>query len=171
MNPIRWLIGKLKGEAALDVGLAEIGNGLRYPVTAYDEEVSPMLVRGSRPDGREAELWTKYGIRGSVNLCAEPCADNWPANGNVAVLHIPVIDNTPPLVQQVHQFLEFVNTRAKPYAPVYVHCEAGKGRTGVFVACYRISMQGWTAERAAQDAIQHGLALDSQIAFIREWKP
>lgn len=165
MNPVRWLVGKMRDALALDVGLQELGSGLRYPVKPYAERVSDDLVRGSRPDGREPGLAEFWRLAGAVSLCAEPCVDAWPAR--VATLRIPVVDNTAPRPEQVAQFLAFV----RAHGPVYVHCEAGKGRTGVFVACYRIAVQGWTRERAIQDAIQHGLQLDCQIDFLRRWAP
>jgi len=35
--------------------------------------------------------------------------------------------------------------------PVYVHCKAGRNRTGFVVATYRIVYQGWTPEEAVRE--------------------
>ena len=35
--------------------------------------------------------------------------------------------------------------------PVYVHCQAGRNRTGFVVATYRMVYQGWTAEEAVRE--------------------
>ena len=40
--------------------------------------------------------------------------------------------------------------------PVFIHCHHGKDRTGTVVACYRISHDGWTAERAKYEAQRYG---------------
>lgn len=160
---LRDLWGKIKDHFALDVGLAELGNGLRYPVKPYSAVVSPELVRGSRPDGREAELAEQYKLRGMVNLCAEGDDDRWVPG--VTRLRLYVVDNSAPIESEVEQFLLFV----AQHAPVYVHCEAGQGRTGVFVACYRIRVQGWTVDAAIAEAKAQGLQLDSQERFIRAY--
>src|SRR5438128_2719741 len=62
------------------------------------------------------------------------------------------------------QFLDFANDPANQ--PTYVHCEAGKGRTGCAVASYRMGIQGWTDAQALEDAKKFGLQLESQITFL-----
>ena len=64
------------------------------------------------------------------------------------------------------QFLDFANAPANQ--PTYVHCEAGKGRTGCAVACYRMAIQNWTAEQAIEDGKKFGLQLESQISWLRD---
>lgn len=46
------------------------------------------------------------------------------------------------------KFLDFANDPA--HQPTYVHCEAGKGRTGCAVACYRMAIQGWTGHQGTR---------------------
>jgi protein tyrosine/serine phosphatase len=41
-------------------------------------------------------------------------------------------------------------------APVFVHCEKGKDRTGLTIALYRMRSDGWTAERAAAEMAEMG---------------
>lgn len=148
------------GEA---IGLAEM-LGLRYPVKTYEAQVSPQLYRGSRQDAAGMVALKKQGIHGIVNLCAENDMDTLPAQqAGLVPHHIPIIDNTPPKMSQVLDFLSFVQSSA----PVYVHCEAGQGRTGTMVACYRIAAQGWTADAAVAEAQDFGLKMPDQLAFIR----
>ena len=42
--------------------------------------------------------------------------------------------------------------------PVLIHCRRGADRTGLIVACYRISREGWALERARDEARQCGLS-------------
>ena len=51
-----------------------------------------------------------------------------------------------PKTEDVAHFLELL--RASPDKKVFVHCERGAERTGVMVACYRISSERWTADQA-----------------------
>lgn len=150
------------GESVAD---QEMGSGWRYAVKHYVEQVSPMLYRGSRPDGREEDWKRIYGLRSVVNLCVEPTGESWPPG--VHYEQIPCVDNEPPIDQHVRDFLRVVDA----YGPCLVHCEAGQGRTGVMVACYRMARQGWGREAAVADAIAHGMKLQSQIEFLRRWTP
>jgi tyrosine-protein phosphatase SIW14 len=37
------------------------------------------------------------------------------------------------------------------YQPVFVHCQAGKDRTGLVVAVYRILVDGWSVDDAISE--------------------
>lgn len=150
------------GEA---IGLAEMV-GLKYSVKPYESQVSGQLFRGSRVDLEQMKGLQKQGVKGVVNLCAENNMDEAHAKSlGLTPLHIPIIDNTAPTMRQVQTFLDFVQGSA----PAYVHCEAGKGRTGTMVACYRMAKEGWSAEKAIAEAKSFGLAMPCQIAFLEQF--
>lgn len=150
------------GEA---VGVAELA-GLRYPVKPYHAQVDAGLYRGSRLDDAGMAALKQMGIVGVVNLCLENNDDAArAAKYGLKALHVPILDNSAPTIAQMNQFIAFA--QANP--PSYVHCEAGKGRTGTAVACYRIAVDGWTADRAIDEGRSYGLSLINQIAFIRRF--
>lgn len=153
--------------AAEAVGVAELA-GLRYPVKTYEAKVSDGLYRGSRIDFAGMQALKAQGIRGVVNLCLEN-NDDAPnaAKLGLRALHVPILDNSAPTEAQMKMFIDFARDSANQ--PVYVHCEAGKGRTGTAVACYRIAVMQWTADQALAEARQFGLALHNQIAFIQKF--
>ncbi|MGC4115605.1 MAG: tyrosine-protein phosphatase [Myxococcales bacterium] len=155
-----------------DIGGASIGfaemMGLKYSVKPYQFQVSPGLTRGSRLEGGQMEDLKARGFKGVVNLCAENDMDSAGAQKNgLNALHLNIIDNTAPTEAQMLAFLNFAKDPANQ--PCYVHCEAGKGRTGVATACYRMAVEGWSAEKAIAEAKTFGLAIPEQIDFLEKF--
>ena len=49
---------------------------------------------------------------------------------DIAYLHVPVPDQFPPNLDQARKILGFINEMKSQGRPVFVHCQAGVGRTG-----------------------------------------
>jgi protein tyrosine/serine phosphatase len=62
---------------------------------------------------------------------------------------IPMTTHQPPTDAQLAEFMRIVDDPANQ--PVYVHCVGGRHRTGVMTAAYRMSADGWTADRAFKE--------------------
>jgi protein tyrosine phosphatase (PTP) superfamily phosphohydrolase (DUF442 family) len=162
---------KIKDEllvaAGETLGVAEI-LGIRYNVKAYEAQVDGSLYRGSRVDGKGMASLKAQGINGIVSFCLENNDDAAPAEAlGLKHLRIPILDNSAPNEAQVREFVQFVKDTGNQ--PVYCHCEAGKGRTGTMVACYRIAVDGFTAEQAINEGKSFGLELVNQIKFIQKF--
>jgi protein-tyrosine phosphatase len=161
-------VDEFKSAAAPLIGLAELA-GYRYPVKDHQEKVDNHLIRGSRLEGPSdyANL-QQQGVKSIVDLTAEGTLDEKLAKGmGFNALNLKIIDNTPPTTAQMKQFLDFVTNPQNQ--PAYVHCEAGHGRTGVAVACYRMAVDGWSPDQAVAEASKDGLQLKSQADFIRSF--
>ena len=65
---------------------------------------------------------------------------------------IPLTTTARPTEAAVAQFLKLVNDPANQ--PVYVHCQGGRHRTGTMTAIYRLTQDGWTADKAYQEMKQ-----------------
>lgn len=164
-----WLFDKILDTGGSLIGYAEKYLKFKYPVRFYQEEVSSDLWRGSRVDAGQIRDLAKYkGIRTLVSLCAESCDNKEVAmECCIQCVHIPVMDNQAPTDAQMDQFLDLF--KDKDNCPVYVHCEAGMGRTGVFVACYQIAIKHMSIEDAIKDGQRHNLTMPCQKKFIREY--
>lgn len=147
------------------VGYAELA-GLKFKVKPYEAQVSHDLWRGSRVDDAGLEKLHARGFSGVVGLTAERDLDVDANADGLSKKRIKIIDNHTPTYAQVSSFLKYVDTH-KAKGPVYVHCEAGVGRTGIMVAAYRMKVQGWDAAHAVAEARKYGMVERAQIEFIR----
>jgi hypothetical protein len=145
-----------------------------YPVTPYTYRVSPLASRGERPDpAKLTELARQQGYRATINLCAEMMLGDVPAiavaglTGALTTSHVPITDMETPTVAQLTQILDLLSGPGAE--PTYVHCEAGKGRTGVAIACYRMAVLGWSAADALREAENFGCSVPKQQAFVEEF--
>lgn len=80
---------------------------------------------------------------------------------------------------QVVQFLDFL--RKPENQPCYLHCAKGKGRTGIFAACYRLAIPSappgnptgtprlWTVSEALAEARANGLSSKDQQNYVRQF--
>ena len=73
-------------------------------------------------------------------------------------VRIPMNTRVAPTPDQVELFLKLVNDPANQ--PVYVHCAGGRHRTGVMTAVYRMTQDGWTADKAFQEMKQYRFGAD-----------
>jgi protein-tyrosine phosphatase len=75
----------------------------------------------------------------------------------LAYLHEPVLDFTPPTVEQIDRIMDFIARQAESTGRlVLVHCGAGLGRSGTVAAAFLVR-SGWEPRAA--------------IARVRELRP
>jgi len=87
------------------------------------------------------------GVRAVVCLLNIPSDAQVYASSGFDFLCLPIPDGAPPTLEQVTDFIGFVDKNRSQSRPVAVHCEAGIGRTGTMLAVYHIS-KGASAETA-----------------------
>jgi protein tyrosine phosphatase (PTP) superfamily phosphohydrolase (DUF442 family) len=144
-----------------------------YPVTPYTYQLTTAVARGQRADAAKLADLAALGFRGTVNLCAEMDEGDDPViaeaglTGVLRTRHVPVTDMEPPTVAQVTVVLDYLSDPES--GPTYVHCEAGKARTGVLIACYRMAVLGWSAADGLTEAVNFGCSVPGQQAFILEF--
>jgi protein tyrosine/serine phosphatase len=116
-------------------------------------KVSEQLSRGAQPEAGGFEELKKLGVDIVVNLRHEPDEISWERGlvdkQGLEYVSIPWRGKNDPDPAQVVRFLELL--RANPDKQIFVHCQRGAERTGVMVACYRMTAESWNVDRAADE--------------------
>jgi protein tyrosine/serine phosphatase len=111
--------------------------------------IDDQYYRGSQPRDKDYHDLAILGIRSIITLTSIDTDPNEKAIAEklgMKYYQIPMESHTPPTTAQVAEFLQIVNDASNQ--PVYVHCAAGKHRTGVMTAIYRLTKHHWTADQA-----------------------
>jgi hypothetical protein len=93
--------------------------------------------------------------------------------------HFPIYDFGIPTAEQMARTLDIIDRSIASAQPVYVHCHAGIGRTGLTVGCFLVR-HGLAGEAALAEIIRlraessnawmRSPETDDQIAFVRTWQ-
>jgi len=122
-------------------------------------QVDEHLYRGAQPRSPGLRALKEMGMTTIVDLRDEQKSKiEWEQKTSEALglrfLNIPVNGWAPPSDQQVALFLKIF--RDDPQAKVFVHCQFGDDRTGVFVATYRIAFDKYSGGEAIREMREFG---------------
>lgn len=165
----------------LDNTVERMAKGARIPSTHFTtlppatdipnfQVVSDTYVRGGQPDQDGLTWLSTNGIKSRVDLRGDDRDNQWcpPVWNPIKTFQIDVPDFAAPSIENVEQFLKIVDNPANQ--PVYVHCKAGIGRTGVMTACWNVA-HGMTAEEALRmESINSYHGSLKQEDFVREFE-
>jgi hypothetical protein len=66
--------------------------------------------------------------------------------------------------------VKFLQIATDPrHTPVLVHCQHGADRTGAMCAIYRVAVEGWTKEEAAQEMTGGGFGFHAVWQNLPAW--
>ncbi len=138
-------------------------------------KITDVLYRGAQPKELGLSELKKLGITTIVDLRGEDREKvawerNLAESLGMRFVHIPVGRWSPPVGEQVVQFLSLF--RSEPGQKIFVHCHYGEDRTGVFIASYRMTFEKWSAEQAMNEMYFfgfNGFWHPAMKSFIRDF--
>lgn len=112
-------------------------------------EVTPRVWIGAHLNGNEAAEARRKGVAAVLDLTAE-CSEESSLR-QLHYLNLPVLDLTPPSLDQLRQAVEFI-TRHESNGVVFVHCKIGYSRSAAAIGSYLLAsgLAATVDEAAAQ---------------------
>jgi tyrosine-protein phosphatase SIW14 len=133
-------------------------------------KIAANYYRGAQPEGHDYADLAALGVKTVINLTsddAEADEKSMTEQAGMSYVQIPMTTHQPPTAAQLSEFLGLVRDPARQ--PVYVHCVGGQHRTGVMTAAYRMSEEGWTADRAFKEMKQYHFGADFLHSEFKEY--
>jgi tyrosine-protein phosphatase SIW14 len=111
-------------------------------------EATPMLYRGGQPKPEAFKRLARMGI--DIVVDAGRSEKEERLVKKLGMRYVSIVWHCPfPKDEPLARFLKLI--RDNPNKKIFVHCRLGDDRTGMMIAAYRMSRQGWTAERAMKE--------------------
>jgi len=144
--------------AALEVEFADVTCAeLRNFSWVLDGQLAGMARPGTtHPLEQELAALHACDVALLVSLTPTPTSADEAGAAGLALLHLPVTDFTAPTQDQLGTFVDRARPTIAGGDAVAVHCAAGQGRTGTFLAVYLVA---------------EGMTADEAIARVRELRP
>jgi protein tyrosine/serine phosphatase len=117
--------------------------------------VNENYYRGAQPGPEEFAELKRLGVKTVIDLRKDSRreAPEWVRAAGLKYVNLPLMSSRPATEAETEQFLKLVNDPEN--WPVYVHCKGGRHRTGALTAVFRITHDGWTADRAFEEMLKY----------------
>ncbi|MGA7413127.1 MAG: tyrosine-protein phosphatase [Bryobacteraceae bacterium] len=134
--------------------------------------VDEHIYRSAQPSREGLQALPKLGIKTVIDLRgASERASESELLGTMGIkyVNIPMPALGAPSLESVKQALALLIDQNA--WPILIHCERGADRTGTVIACLRISQDGWSNQKALDEAKKLGLASiqTAKKHFILNW--
>ena len=121
--------------------------------------VNEKLYRGAQPRPEGFKQLAERGITTVINLRDDDeralLEESQVKAAGLRYFNIPFNRRGPPTEAQVDQVLSLIDDEEN--GVVFIHCQRGQDRTGMVVALYRITYEGWTDQQAIGEAEDRGM--------------
>src|SRR6185295_14220090 len=117
--------------------------------------VNEKFYRGAQPSSRDYADLAAMGVKTIIDLQkdGESNEKSLVEAQGMKFFRIGMSDKSSPAIEQAEQFLKIVNDPANQ--PVFIHCRGGRHRTGAMTAIYRLTHDGWNADKAFLEMKQY----------------
>lgn len=117
--------------------------------------VTDRYFRGGQITEVGVDRLARMGVRTIVDLRDKPSAGEPEAceRNGIKYFKFPMDGHITPDDKPVNEILSIIQGAKEP---IYVHCSAGKHRSGTIAALYRIRVQGWSKEQAWTEQQSYG---------------
>jgi len=123
------------------------------------QQVNERLYRGAQPRKGGLRRLAALGVKTVVNLRDDDDRaveeEREARSLGLRYFNVPVSRAGRPSAKHIDEVMALID--AGENQPVFVHCKRGADRTGAVVAVYRITHDGWTGERALDEAEAFGI--------------
>jgi len=134
-------------------GCATVGKDVPG-VSNFGEVEKGQLYRGAQPSEKGIHYLADNGIRTVVNLRDDPQKWEKQAVEKAGMQYVWIPSTASKADPKVVD--KFLTTMRQGDTPVFVHCKAGRDRTGLNVAAYRIIHDDWDRKRAITELHAYG---------------
>jgi uncharacterized protein (TIGR01244 family) len=129
------------------------------------------LATGAQPNDQAFSKLAENGFRTVLNLrTASEGADlekerKLVEQSGMRYINIPVVAKAP-RAEQADEFIRVVKEKANH--PMLIHCRSAS-RVGAFMMIYRVLQQGWSEEKAEEEAVRIGLHTEELRKFAKDY--
>lgn len=119
------------------------------------DDIDEHVVMGAFPFPFDVPQMAQAGIGAVINTCEEYRGPTRAyRRAGIEQCGIPTVDFTAPSLEDVERAVSFMQRHIAEGRRVYVHCKAGRARSGTVVLCYLVAARGLTPEQAQQQILQ-----------------
>ena len=158
------------------LSLGSVWAGSRNQNLHNFQKVNDHIYRGAQPTGVGFRDLAQLGIKTVIDL--REIGEHSQSDERKIVtglgmryISIPMKGMSTPKDDQVAAVLTLM--RDTTSGPVFVHCKRGADRTGMAVAVYRISQDGWESKKALSEAKAYGMSVFQRAIqhYVMDYKP
>jgi protein tyrosine/serine phosphatase len=143
---------------ALSAVLIASGGGASPTVSAPGvpnfHRVNDDIYRGGQPTAQGFRTLAKLGIKTVLDLRTSSGPSFWEKKEVKSVgmryVQLPLYGDENPTPSEIKTAFAVLDDKSQ--APIFIHCHAGKDRTGMIIGCYRIFHDGWPTQKALAEA-------------------